>query len=99
MKKIKLSPDEQEIMNGIERDEFVPITGAELKSVADAIASRKKDATLTIRVNSGDIQRIKAMAEAKGIPYQSYLSEVIHRVAEAEPPLYQTKIKRGNKKN
>lgn len=83
MKKIKLTREEQEIMAGIERDEFVPLTGKELKNVADAIAARKKDATLTIRVNSQDIHRIKKMAVKKGIPYQSYISEVIHRVAEA----------------
>ena len=85
MKKIRLTHEEQEIMKGIERDEFVPVTGKELKAVADAIAARKKDTTLTIRVNSGDIHRIKKMALRKGIPYQSYISEVIHRVAEASP--------------
>ncbi|MBI4397905.1 MAG: hypothetical protein HY586_02135, partial [Candidatus Omnitrophica bacterium] len=63
--------------------EFVPITGKQLKDVADAIAARKKDTTLTIRVNSGDIRRIRKMAGEKKIPYQSYISEVIHRVAKA----------------
>ena len=52
MKKIKLSREEQDIMRGIEQDEFVPVTGVELKDVADAIKAREKDATLTIRVNS-----------------------------------------------
>ncbi len=83
MKKIKLNHEEQEMMSGIERDEFVPVTGKELNDVADAIAARKKDTTLTIRVNSRDIHRIKKMAVKKGIPYQTYISEVIHRVAEA----------------
>lgn len=83
MKKTKLTKEEQEIMAGIERDEFVPVTGKELKDVAEAIAARKKDATLTIRVNSNDIDRIKKMANRKGIPYQSYISEVIHKVAES----------------
>ena len=83
MEKIKLTREEREMMAGIERDEFVPVTGKELRDVADAIAARKKDATLTIRVNSQDIGRIKKMAVKKGIPYQTYISEVIHRVAEA----------------
>ena len=83
MKRIKLTKEEQDIMAGIERDEFVPVTGKELKDVAEAIAARKKNATLTIRVNSQDISRIRKMANRKGIPYQSYISEVIHRVAEA----------------
>ena len=83
MKKIKLTREERGIMAAIERDEFVPVTGKELNDVANAIAARKKDTTLTIRVNSQDIHRIKKMAGERGIPYQTYISEVIHRIAEA----------------
>ena len=83
MRKIKLDTEEKEIMASIERDEFVPVTGKELRGVAEAIAARKKDRTLTIRVNSNDIRRIKKLAGSRGIPYQSYISEVIHRVAMA----------------
>ena len=83
MKKIKLDAEERKIMAAIERDEFVPVTGKELRKVAEAIAARKKDKTLTIRVNSNDIRRIKKLAESKRIPYQSYLSEIIHCVAIA----------------
>ena len=83
MKKQHLDQEEKEIMEAIENDEFVPVTGAELKRVADAIAARKKDMTLTIRVNGNDINRIKKMAQKRKIPYQSYISEVIHRIAQA----------------
>ena len=83
MKKQYLDAEEKEIMEAIENDEFVPVTGIELKRVADAIAARKKDMTLTIRVNRNDINRIKKMAQKRKIPYQSYISEVIHRVAQA----------------
>lgn len=83
MRRIKLNAEEKEILEAIERDEFVPVGGKELRAVADAVAARKKDMTLTIRVNSKDINRIKKLAHTKGIPYQSYLSEVIHRVAVA----------------
>jgi len=75
--------EEKEIMESIEKNEFIPVTGAELKSVADAIAARKKDATLTVRVNSKDINQIKRMAQKKGIRYQTYISEIIHRVAQS----------------
>ena len=83
MIKQKLTKEEKQIMDAIERDEFVAITGKELRNVADAIASRKKDATLTVRVNSGDINRIKQLAKKKGIRYQTYISEIIHRVAQS----------------
>ncbi len=81
MRNLKLDADEKDILGAIEREEFVPVTGKELRAVADAVAMRKKDMTLTIRVNRGDIDRIKKLAQSKGIGYQSYLSEVIHRVA------------------
>jgi predicted DNA binding CopG/RHH family protein len=82
MKKQHLDPEEKEIMEAIENDEFIPVTGVQLKRVADAIAARKKDMTLTIRVNRKDINRIKKMAQKRRIPYQSYISEVIHRIAQ-----------------
>ena len=82
MKKKYLDAEEKEIVEAIENDEFIPVTGGELKRVADAIAARKKDMTLTIRVNRNDINRIKKMADKRKIPYQSYLSEVIHRIAQ-----------------
>lgn len=83
MKKIKLNEEEREISAAIERDEFVSITGKQLDEVANAIAARKKDISLTIRVNSRDINRIKKMAQKKDIAYQTYIAEVIHKVAES----------------
>ena len=83
MKKKYLDQEEKEIMEAIERDEFVPVAGHELKKMADSSAARKRDMTLTIRVNRNDINRIKKMAQKRKIPYQSYIFEVIHRVAQA----------------
>ncbi|MGV8057448.1 MAG: CopG family antitoxin [Smithellaceae bacterium] len=44
--------------------------------------ARKKDITMTIRVNSEDIEKIKDKANKLGIKYQSYISEIIHQVAQ-----------------
>ena len=82
MKKPRFNQEEKEIAEAIERDEFVPVSGSELKKVAQATAARKKDMTLTIPVNKNDITRIKKMAQKHRIPYQTYLSEVIHRIAQ-----------------
>ena len=81
MKQFKLDAEEKKIIEAIERNEYVSVGGKELHEMADAIAARKKNMTLTIRVNSQDINRIKKFSKAKGIPYQTYLSEVIHRIA------------------
>lgn len=81
----KLSAEEKALEAAIGRDEFMPVTGPQLQAVADVIAARRKDTTLTIRVNSEDIRRIKQMARKKGIRYQTCLAEEIHRVARALP--------------
>ena len=83
MKKYKLTKEEKEIENALLRGEYIPIKGKELENVEKALKQRKKDITMTIRVNSGDIEKIKNKAKKLGVKYQSYISEVIHQVAEA----------------
>ena len=83
MKKYKLTKEEKEIENGLLRGEYIPIRGKELENIEKALKLRKKDITMTIRVNSEDIAKIKNKAKKLGVKYQSYISEVIHQVAEA----------------
>ena len=42
MKKIKLTAEEKTLMASIENEEFSPLSGKELKDIADAIVARKK---------------------------------------------------------
>lgn len=81
MKKLKLTKEE-EIENALLGGEYKPIKGKELENIEKALKSRKKDITMTIRVNSEDIDKIKGKAKALGIKYQSYISEIIHQVAQ-----------------
>ncbi len=82
MKKHKLTKEEKEIENALLRGEYIPIKGKELDNIEKALKLRKKDITMTIRVNSEDIKKIKNKAKKLGVKYQSYISEVIHQVAE-----------------
>jgi predicted DNA binding CopG/RHH family protein len=82
MKNLKLSKEEKEIENALLKGEFKPVKATELKSIEKALKSRKKDITMTIRVNSEDIEKIKGKANKLGIKYQSYISEIIHQVAQ-----------------
>jgi len=83
MKKYKLTKEEKEIEKDLLRGEYIPIRGKELENIEKALKLRKKDITMTIRVNSEDIAKIKNKAKILGVKYQSYISEVIHQVAEA----------------
>jgi predicted DNA binding CopG/RHH family protein len=82
MNRIKLTKEEKEIENALMRGEFTSIKGKELANIEKALKARKKDITMTIRVNSEDIEKIKIKAKKVGVKYQSYISEVIHQVAE-----------------
>jgi predicted DNA binding CopG/RHH family protein len=82
MKKLKLSKEEKEIENSLLSGEYKPIKGKELANIEKTLKSRKKDITMTIRVNSEDIDKIKGKAKELGIKYQSYISEIIHQVAQ-----------------
>lgn len=81
MKKIRLGREEKEIERALLRGEYRPVREAEFNRIAEAIARRKKDAVLNIRVNSQDLEIIKEKAKKMGIPYQSFVSELIHRYA------------------
>jgi predicted DNA binding CopG/RHH family protein len=82
MKKVKLTKEEKEIEDALLSGEYKPIKGKELANIERTLKSRKKDITMTIRVNSEDIKKIKGKAKELGIKYQSYISEIIHQVAQ-----------------
>jgi len=83
MKNIKLTKEEKRIEDAlIKGEEYRPITGKRLHDIAGAIAARKKNVTMTMRVNSEDIKKIKIKAKKLGVKYQTFLSEVIHEVAQ-----------------
>ncbi|KAF0126616.1 MAG: hypothetical protein FD189_853 [Elusimicrobia bacterium] len=78
MKRIKLSKAEAGVERGLMRGEYAPAGAAEAAVVAKAIAERRKDAVLHIRINSGDLERLKRKARSLGVPYQTFVSEILH---------------------
>jgi predicted DNA binding CopG/RHH family protein len=82
MKTARLSQEEKEIETALLKGEFKPLQGKKLEKIESALRARKKDVTMTIRVNSQDIEKIKNKANKLGIKYQSYISEILHQVAQ-----------------
>ena len=80
-KRIKLTRSEQAFERAAARGEFRTASQEEFNRIAEAIARRKKDAVLNIRVNSEDLEIIKQKAKKMGIPYQTFVSELIHQYA------------------
>jgi len=80
MRKFKLTKEEQWIEDHME--EFVPASRELFNKIAQALEARKKDAVLNIRVNSFDLAQLKQKAQKLGIKYQSFISEILHKVAQ-----------------
>lgn len=81
MRKPKLTKKELWIEEHAE--EFVPVNKEKYNEIVQALEARKKDAVLNIRINKYDLETIKQKARKSGIKYQSFISEILHRVAEA----------------
>lgn len=81
MRRIKLTKEEQWIEDHIE--EYVPVSKEEYKKIVEALERKKKDAVLNIRVNKYDLDYIKQKARKLGIKYQTFISEILHKVAQA----------------
>jgi len=80
MKKIKLTKEEKAIESSIEQ--YVPASSKEVNEIVEAIAARKKDAVLNIRISNYDLQNIKHKAKKLGVKYQTFVSEILHKVAQ-----------------
>ncbi len=79
MRKVKLSKYEQFFED--HADEFVPAPKEEFEKIKAMLEARKKNAVLNIRINKGDLDSLKSKAKRMGVKYQSYISEILHRVA------------------
>jgi predicted DNA binding CopG/RHH family protein len=42
---------------------------------------KKKGQRITVRVYNSDLERIKYLAEEEGLPYQTYITSVLHKLS------------------
>ncbi len=83
MRQARLTRGEREIEQALLKGEYRDVNKSEFETIAQAIAHRRKDAILSIRVNSQDLKSIKAKARRHGIKYQTLIAELLHRVAHS----------------
>ncbi len=80
--KFKLSKYEKEIEDASLRGEYVPVSPEEFQEVVKALQQRRKDAVLSVRISSHDLNRLKEKARKLGLKYQTFITELLHRAAE-----------------
>lgn len=82
MSKIKLDKEEKEILDSFERGEWKRVKNfkAEVKKHQEyASKTLKKDKRVNIRISSKVLEEIQALALENGIPYQTFMSSILHR--------------------
>jgi predicted DNA binding CopG/RHH family protein len=78
----KPGPEEKEILESYEKDEWESISNLESESERYrkyAGATFKKDKRVNIRMSQKDLMAIQKKALEEGIPYQTLLSSIIHK--------------------
>lgn len=92
-KKTKIeTTEEQAVIDAVESGAFVSLEPKELaafKTVLQGAAQKtidrlSKRKAISIRLLENDIARLKAMALSEGMPYQTYISHIIHKIASGE---------------
>ena len=81
MDKIKLDPEEQELLDAYESGDFrsdLDVARREYLTQA-AEETFKKDKRINIRISSRDLEALQRRALEEGLPYQSLVSSVLHK--------------------
>ncbi len=92
MKKNIETKEEMQIISDVENDNYTSVDKQEfeqlnktLKNAAsNSIKKLSKRKAINIRLLETDIQKIKAMALNEGMPYQTYITHLIHKFATAQ---------------
>jgi len=83
MRRTKLTRQEKAIEDALLRGEYKSVSKERFNEIVQALEARKKDAVLNIRLNSGDLQNLKQKADKLGVKYQTFISEILHKIAQA----------------
>jgi predicted DNA binding CopG/RHH family protein len=86
------SKEEINIINDVEEERFESVTGKEFEELKHSFQAAAKNTieklskrkSITIRLLESDIDRLKAIALNEGMPYQTYISHIIHKVTTGQ---------------
>lgn len=81
-RKVKLDPEEQEILASVEAGEWesVPNLEAEMQRHREyAREAMKKDKRISLRISAIELAILKQKAYQEGIPYQTLIGSILHK--------------------
>jgi len=73
----RLTKEETEIEKMAE--EFVEIDEEERKEIEEIIEKTRRKKAITLRISENDLEKIKKEAEKEGIPYQTFITSILHK--------------------
>jgi predicted DNA binding CopG/RHH family protein len=81
MKKRKLNPEDQKMLEAFEAGEFESDLKDERRTQLAQLAQEtiRKDKRINIRISSRDLEALQRRAIEEGLPYQSLVSSVLHK--------------------
>jgi peptidyl-tRNA hydrolase len=72
----------------VDAGEIAPHTAEEIETIRQdwkgVLDNTLKKRAITLRLQERDIRRLKAQAREMGLPYQTYISSVLHQLASGK---------------
>ena len=90
MKKVRdvfdasLEQEEKDLLESVESGEWKTSNNIDEEVIFSKKAAGnflRKDERVTLRLSSGDLDRLKQKAAYKGLPYQTFIASVLHEYA------------------
>ena len=77
-----IDEEEKDLMESIEKGEWIPVKNIKKEKEKAIMAARdtlKKDKRINLRLSQKDYHQIQIKAIEEGIPYQTFISSIIHK--------------------
>ncbi len=87
MVEYKLDEEEQEILSAFESGKLksVPNVKDEIEKHRQVAATTfKKDKRINIRIANRDLSELQKLALVEGIPYQTFITSILHKFADGK---------------
>lgn len=87
MKYYELDKNERKLLRDFEKDAFRSVKSVKSEQARYKQYARhtlNKARNINIRLSDRDLQKIKALAAQKGLPYQTFISSLIHQYSHFE---------------
>src|SRR6056297_890073 len=75
--KFELTEEEKQIEN--EMDQYKSVSEEKKKKIEKIIDQTKKNKAISLRINNYDLEKIKEKAEKEGVPYQTLITNILHK--------------------